>query len=74
MEVQARETAINYLLKQNLSQEGLRAFESKVHPKPDFSYLYTGSGRCIEIIVICDGTQCTDWAAYPYDEHNETCP
>jgi hypothetical protein len=55
METQAKRAVINYLSKKGLPPEGLAPFKSKVKPEPGFSYLYTGSGRCIEIIVLCYG-------------------
>ena len=53
MESQAMRSVTSYLAKKSLSSEGLVPFKSKVKPEPGFSYLYTGNGRCIEIIVLC---------------------
>jgi hypothetical protein len=74
MEAQAKRSVINYLAKKNLSSEGLLPFKSKVKPEPGFSYLYKGSGRCIEIIVLCFGQNCSEVRSYPYDSHGEEYP
>jgi len=74
MEEEARATVVAYLEKNSLSLEGLKPFDSSASPKPDFGFLYTGGGHCIEFIVNCHGGRCTDWAKYPYDEHGEKCP
>lgn len=74
MESQARDTIESYLKKYKLPLEGLNTFSSSASPKPDFGFLYTGGGRCIEFIVTCYGSNCTDWASYPYDEKGEKCP
>lgn len=74
MESQAKTSVINYLSKKKLTPEGLAEFKSSVEPEPGFSYLYTGSGRCIEIVVLCDGQNCSEVRAYPYDRHGEQCP
>ena len=74
MESQAKSNVINYLAKKNLSHEGLVPFKSSVKPEPGFSYLYTGDGRCIEIIVLCYGKDCNEVRSYPYDRHGEKCP
>lgn len=74
MESQAKNNVIAYLAKKNLGPEGLASFKSSVKPEPGFSYLYTGSGRCIEIIVLCYGNNCSEVRSYPYDRHGERCP
>ena len=74
MEAEAKNTILQYLVKNKLPVEGLEPFNSKVSNKPDFSYLYTGGGRCIEFIVYCNNQSCNDLHKYPYDEHNEKCP
>ncbi|WP_226645353.1 hypothetical protein [Microbulbifer variabilis] len=74
MESQAREAIEIYLKKNQLPLEGLKPFNSSASSKPDFGFLYTGGGRCIEFVVTCHGSSCTDWAKYPYDEHGEKCP
>ena len=74
MEKQARETILAYLAKKQLPADGLNEFISSVKPAPDYSYLYTGAGRCIEFIVYCYGDDCTEWHKYPYDEHGDQCP
>mgnify|MGYP003384815038 CR=1 FL=1 len=74
MAAQAKSSVIAYLTKKNLSPEGLATFKSSVQPEPGFSYLYTGSGRCIEIIVLCYGQDCSEVRSYPYDRHGEQCP
>ena len=74
MESQAKNSVINYLAKKDLSPEGLVVFKSSVQPEPGFSYLYTGGGRCIEIIVLCYGQNCSEVRSYPYDRHGEKCP
>ncbi len=74
MESQAKNSVIEYLAKESLKPDGLVVFKSSVQPEPGFSYLYTGSGRCIEIIVLCYGQNCNPVRAYPYDRHGEKCP
>ncbi len=74
MKSQAKKSVINYLTKNDLSPDGLAPFKSKVEPEPGFSYLYTGSGRCIEIIVLRYDSNCSEVRAYPYDRHGEKCP
>ncbi|MFL0801870.1 MAG: hypothetical protein K6L80_15565 [Agarilytica sp.] len=74
MESQARKTIEAYLEKNQLPLEGLERFSSSASPNPDFGFLYTGGGRCIEFAVTCHSGNCTDWAKYPYDDHGEKCP
>lgn len=74
MAAQAKSSVIAYLAKKNLPPEGLATFESSVQPEPGFSYLYTGNDRCIEIIVLCYGENCSEVRSYPYDRHGEKCP
>ena len=74
MEQEAKNTVLAYLAKNQLPLEGLKPFNSSVQPSPDFSYLYTGGGRCIEFIINCHGQSCTELRKYPYDEHGEQCP
>jgi hypothetical protein len=74
MAIQAKNSVIAYLAKKNLPPEGLASFNSSVKPEPGFSYLYTGNGRCIEIIVLCYGQNCSEVQSYPYDRHGEQCP
>jgi hypothetical protein len=74
MESEAKNTVLAYLAKNQLPREGLKPFSSSAQPSPDFSYLYTGGGRCIEFIINCHGQSCTDLRKYPYDEHGEQCP
>ena len=74
MAAQAKNSVIAYLARKNLPPEGLATFKSSVKPEPGFSYLYTGSGRCIEIIVLCYGQNCSEVRSYPYDRHGEQCP
>jgi len=75
MKKNARKTVELYLTKYQLPLDGLETFKSKAKPKPDFSFLYTGSNRCIEFIVYCyGGTKCTELRSYPYIEHGEECP
>jgi len=70
-----RSTASNaYLTKNKLPHEGLEFFESSVRPKPDFGFLYKGAGRCIEIVIYCQGQSCKERRSYPYDKHGEKCP
>lgn len=74
MEIEARNTVLDYLAKNDLPNENLVSFKSAVKTSPDFSYLYTGGGRCIEFIVLCHGQSCKELRKYPYDEHGEQCP
>jgi hypothetical protein len=74
LEIQTRKTIEAYLKKNQLPIEGLNPYISSASPKPDFGFLYTGGGRCIEFVVTCHGDNCTDWAKYQYDEHGEKCP
>ena len=74
MEAQARSSVIAYLARKNLPPEGLDTFKSSVKPEPGFSYLYTGNNRCIAIIVLCYGQNCSEVRSYPYDRHGEQCP
>ena len=74
MEQDAKSTVLAYLAKNQLPPEGLKPFESPVQPPPDFSYLYTGGGRCINFIVLCHGQSCQELRLYPYDEHGDQCP
>jgi hypothetical protein len=74
MEIEARNTVLDYLAKNDLPNENLASFKSAVKPSPDFSYLYTGGGRCIEFIVLCHEQSCKELRNYPYDEHGEQCP
>lgn len=74
MENEARNTVLDYLEKNDLPNENLAFYKSAVKPSPDFSYLYTGGGRCIEFIVLCHGQSCNELRKYPYDEHGEQCP
>ena len=74
MEAEARSVIVEYLAKNNLPNEPLVLFKSSAKPMPDFSYLYTGGGRCIEFIVLCNGQSCKELRKYPYDEHGEQCP
>lgn len=74
MEAQAKSSVVAYLAKQNLTSDGLASFKSSVQPEPGFSYLYTGNNRCIEIIVLCNGQNCSEVRSYPYDRHGEKCP
>ena len=74
MELEAKNTVLAYLAKNQLPIEELKPFFSSAQPSPDFSYLYTGGGRCIEFIINCHGQSCTELSKYPYDEHGELCP
>lgn len=74
MEKEAKSIVLTYLEKHQLPKEGLAPFNSKAQPKPDFGYLYTGGGRCIEFIVNCYGQSCKELMNYPYDEHGDECP
>lgn len=74
MAVQAESSVISYLARKDLPPEGLVTFNSSMQPEPGFSYLYTGGGRCIEIIVLCYGQNCSEVRSYPYDRHGEQCP
>ena len=74
MEVDARNTVLEYLAKNNLPSENLVYISSAVKPGTDFSYLYTGGERCIEFIVLCHGQSCKELRKYPYDVHGEQCP
>jgi hypothetical protein len=74
MELEAKNTVLAYLAKNKLPVEYLKPFVSSAQPSPDFSYLYTGGGRCIEFIINCHGKICTELRKYPYDEHGEQCP
>jgi len=74
MAAQAKSSVLAYLARKNLPPEGLAAFKSLVKPEPGFSYLYTGNDRCIEIIVLCYGRNCSEVRSYPYDRHGEQCP
>lgn len=74
MESQAMKSVVRYLEKKGLTSDGLAPFKSQVKPEPGFSYIYTGSGRCIEIIVLCHGSNCSEVRAYPFDRHGEKCP
>lgn len=73
MEGQARKTIEVYLQQKQLPIEGLNSL-STTSAKIDFSYLYTGEGRCIKFIVRCHTHHCSDWEKYPYDEHGDECP
>ena len=74
MELEAKNKILTYLTKNELPHEGLNPFHSSVEPTPDFSYLYTGGGRCIHFIIYCHGHSCNDMSKYPYDRHGEQCP
>lgn len=74
MVLEAKNTVLAYLTKNQLPAEELKPFASSAQPSPDFSYLYTGGGRCIEFIINCHGQSCSDLRKYPYDEHGEQCP
>jgi hypothetical protein len=74
MERDAKNTVLEYLAKNQLPVEKLRAHKSLAKPTPDFSFLYTGGGRCIEFIINCNGKSCKKLEKYPYDEHGEQCP
>jgi hypothetical protein len=74
MEKKAIKTVEAYLNKYNLPLEELKPFQSSASSKPDFSFLYTGGGRCIEFIVYCYGNECTELKSYPYYEHGDKCP
>ena len=74
MAIEARNTVLDYLAKHDLPNEKLSVYKSSVKPSPDFSYLYTGGGKCIEFIVLCHGQSCNELGKYPYDEHQEQCP
>ncbi len=74
MERDAKAAVVKYLKNNNLPVENIVAVESMAQTKPDFGYLYTGGGRCIEFIVTCYGHDCTELQKYPYDEHGDECP
>jgi len=74
MAKEAKNTVLAYLRKNQLPHEGLKLFDSSAQPKPDFGFLYTGAGRCIEFIIYCAGQSCGEMLKYPYDEHGEQCP
>jgi len=74
MAAEAKSVVLAYLSKNQLPHEGLEVFNSAVRPKPDFSFLYKGAGRCIEFIINCNGQNCKEMRKYPYDEHGEKCP
>lgn len=74
MESQAKNSVARYLEKKGLASDGLVSFKPQVRPEPGFSYLYTGSDRCIEIIVLCNGSNCSEVRAYPYERHGDKCP
>ncbi len=74
MEQEAKNTILKYLKEHKLPEQTLQTFRSTAQPKPDFSYLYTGGGRCIEFIVNCTNQKCTQLEKYPYDKHGEKCP
>ena len=74
MEQEANSIVLNYLEKHNLPEQTLQSFKSRALPKPDFSYIYTGGGRCIEFIINCTNGKCSKLESYPYDVHGEKCP
>ena len=74
MEQEARTTVTNYLRNSNLSITELSPFNSTAQPRPDFSFLYRGSGRCIEFIIDCHENICTNMKKYPFDRHGGECP
>ncbi|PKF58049.1 hypothetical protein CW748_04410 [Alteromonadales bacterium alter-6D02] len=74
MEKMATQTVIKYLERNDLPNENLVVSISKNRAIADFSFMYTGSGRCINFIVKCYGNDCTSLQKYPYDEHGEKCP
>ncbi len=74
MEKNARQTVVNYLEKNKLPNINLVSFKSEASPAPDFAFLYTGGGRCIEFIVYCYEKTCTELKKYPHDSHGDECP
>jgi len=74
MKEMATKTVVDYLKRNNLPNENLVASVSQNRNIADFSFLYTGAGRCINFIVKCYGNSCNDLQKYPYDEHGEKCP
>ncbi|WP_444911668.1 hypothetical protein [Microbulbifer sp. PAAF003] len=74
IEDQARKIVEEYLVKNEMPVEQLQSYNSKTSPKPDYTFLYKGGGRCIEFIINCWGNRCGQLGKYPYDEHGEKCP
>lgn len=74
MEVEARNTVLEYLANNKMPSEGLSTNLPEVKPSSDFDYLYTGGGRCIGFKIICYGQSCKELRKYPYDKHGEKCP
>ena len=72
MKTDAEMSIYSYLQSNGLPKEGLRSFN--LGTDSDFSYLYTGGGRCIGFVITCYGNQCNTLEKYPYDRHREICP
>ena len=70
----ARLTIANYLVRNKLPDDDLAIVGTGKKPIADFVFLYQGGGRCIEFLVNCHGSQCSDLQKYPYDEHGDKCP
>ena len=70
----ATATVVKYLNGHNLPNENLEVSISQNRDIADFSFMYKGGGRCINFIVKCYGSTCTELQSYPYDRHGEKCP